>query len=69
VNSAVIDSAAFDAATGTIVLQLRGKPPLHLTASTSVLGDLKAAVQDCYTRLVQDSAAPKKRRGTGAAGE
>ena len=47
-DSEVLDSAERDPATGAIVLHLRGRAPLRLTASPAALRELKAAVMSSY---------------------
>jgi hypothetical protein len=47
-DSEVLESAECDPATGAIVLHLRGRQPLRLTASPAALRDLKAAVLGSY---------------------
>jgi hypothetical protein len=66
-GSEVLEFAKCDPATGAIVLHLRGRQPLRLTASPAALRALKAAVMGSYAYAAQQTAAkrPAERHNLG----
>jgi len=56
----VLETAECDPKTGTIILHLRGRPPLRLTGSRAALRALKAAVIDSWAHPAPQPRPPKK---------